>query len=310
MKPVSPNLSPDMSPDMSPDLARRRWLLLLGSALTPVLPPLAFARDQASADSGNLPPALPLAQHYHDDIDPAPYLVSEKLDGVRAVWDGQHLRFRSGRLIHAPGWFTALLPKQALDGELWLGRGRFEPLSACVRRQQPQDTEWKNVSYQLYELPNGTGSFAERIAQLQTLVAEAGVAWLHVLEQVRLADRAALQSKLQQVVRAGGEGLVLHRADAPWETGRTDALLKLKPQHDAEATVIGHEAGHGKYQGLLGALLVQTPDGLRFRLGSGLSDAQRRQPPALGSVVTYRYRDVTSSGLPRFATFVRVRESE
>ena len=236
--------------------------------------------------------------------------MSEKLDGVRALWDGTNLRFRSGRLIHAPAWFTAPLPTHALDGELWMGRDTFERLSAAVRRHTPLDAQWKAITYQVYELPGGEGSFSERIAALQASAARVPVSWLQVLPQVRVKDRAALKLKLAQVARAGGEGLMLHRADALWQTGRSDVLLKLKPHEDAEALVVAHVAGKGKYQGMLGALVVVTPQGRRFRLGTGFSDAQRRDPPTVGSTVTYRYRDFTSTGLPKFASFLRIRESE
>lgn len=281
--------------------SRRRALLLLGSAFFP--PALLHA---ATPDA----PALPLAQNYSDKFDPGNYLVSEKLDGVRAVWDGNVLRFRSGKLIHAPAWFLAALPGHALDGELWLGRQSFERLSAAVRRQQALDEEWKNISYQLYELPNGAGSFAERVAALQAFVAKAAKPWLQVVAQERVANPAALKQKLAQVVQQGGEGLMLHRIDAPWQSGRSEALLKLKPQHDAEARVLAHEPGKGKYQGMLGALLVETASGQRFRLGTGFSDEQRKNPPPVGSMVTYRYRDFTNTGLPKFASFLRPYQSE
>lgn len=280
---------------------RRLTLALLGSTLLPTSLLHASTPDT---------PALPLAENYRDGIDPALYLVSEKLDGVRAVWDGAVLRFRSGRPIHAPAWFTQALPTQALDGELWLGRQSFERLSASVRRQTPLDDEWRTIRYQLYEQPGGAGSFTGRLATLRAIVASASLPWLQVLEQERVADRVALQQKLADVVKLGGEGLVLHRADAPWLTGRTDSLLKLKPQLDAEARVVAHEAGRGKYEGMLGALLVETANGVRFRLGTGFSDAQRKTPPPVGSMVTYRYRDLTSNGVPKFASFLRIRESE
>ncbi|RJG04647.1 DNA ligase [Noviherbaspirillum cavernae] len=282
--------------------------LLLSGVLQPCMP--AYSTESATVSPDLIAPPLLLAQTYSDKHDLAHYLVSEKLDGVRAYWDGRNLRFRSGRLIHAPAWFTAQFPAHALDGELWMGRQRFERLSAAVRRQEPMDAEWQAISYQLYELPDGEGSFSERIAALQASVAQVGVPWLRVLAQTRVSDQAALKMKLAKVVREGGEGLMLHRADAPWQTGRSDVLLKLKPHQDAEAVIVAHEAGKGKYQGMLGALIVMTPDGRRFRLGSGLSDTLRRSPPAIGSTVTYRYRDFTSTGLPRFASFLRVRESE
>lgn len=255
-------------------------------------------------------PAVLLAEHYHPDIHPADYWISEKLDGVRAMWDGKTLRFRSGRTIHAPAWFIHGLPPHPLDGELWMGRGQFENVSGAVRREIPQDAEWKKISYQIFEWPDAPGTFSERLAALKTSIARANVPWLHLIEQFRITDRQALQTKLEQVVRKGGEGLMLHRADALWQTGRTDALLKLKTYDDAEARVLAHLPGKGKYEGLCGALLVETPDGKRFRLGSGLTDAQRRSPPPIGSRVTYRYRGFTVNGLPRFATFMRIRPEE
>lgn len=297
-----------MKPIHLPLLRPLLILFLLAGMLRPSLP--SYSAESIPSDNEQSTPLLLLAQIYSDKYDVADYLVSEKLDGVRALWDGHHLRFRSGRLIQAPAWFIASLPAQSLDGELWMGRRRFEELSAAVRRQQPLDREWRDISYQLYELPNAAGSFSDRVAALQAIASQAAVPWLQVVPQLRIVDRNALKQKLVQVVRGGGEGLMLHRADAPWQTGRSDVLLKLKPQQDAEAQVIAHEPGKGKYQRMLGALIVMTPEGRRFRLGTGFSDAQRRDPPAIGSTVTYRYRDMTSTGLPKFASFLRVRESE
>jgi DNA ligase-1 len=290
-----------MKPAQLLPVRRLLILMLLSGALQ--------APVQASAASVTATPLL-LAEHYAENHDPAEYLVSEKLDGVRAYWDGTCLRFRSGRIIPAPVWFTAALPALALDGELWMGRRSFERLSAAVRRQEPVEAEWKDIVYHLYELPGGEGSFSDRLARLQAIAAQAAVPWLQVLPQVRVSDQATLKRKLAQVVRDGGEGLMLHRADAPWQTGRSDVLLKMKPQHDAEAVVIAYEEGRGKYHGMLGALVVATPEGRRFRLGTGFTDAQRRAPPSIGSTITYRYRELTGTGLPRFASFLRVRETE
>ena len=242
------------------------------------------------------------------DIDPAPYWVSEKLDGVRAVWDGRVLRFRSGREIAAPDWFVAVLPAQPLDGELWLGRGRFDELSGIVRREQPDPAAWQAVRYMVFDLPGAPGAFSERLSRMTHIVGQAGVNWLQVVPQSRLTDRAALGRLFDDVVAGGGEGLMLHRADAHWTAGRSDALFKLTPWLDAEATVLGHLPGRGRHRGRLGALDVRTADGRRFRIGSGFSDAQRAGPPPVGAEVTYRYRELTRSGLPRFPVFLRVRD--
>jgi len=236
--------------------------------------------------------------------------VSEKLDGVRAFWDGQVLRFRSGRPIAAPDWFIAALPAVALDGELWLGRGRFDEVSGIVRRAKPVEADWHQVTYRVFDLPGASEPFGERSARLQAVLAQAQQPWLQAVPQQRVTDAQALQALLKTTVQAGGEGLVLHRADALWSPGRSDNLLKLKLVPDDDARVVAHLPGKGRLRGRLGALLLELPNGQRFALGSGFTDAQRADPPPVGSLVTYRYRDHTPSGLPRFASFLRVRSPE
>ena len=261
-----------------------------------------------TANATDPAPDLLLAKQAAANINPADYWVSEKYDGVRAYWDGQNLRFRSGHPVHAPTWFTAALPPEALDGELWIGRGRFDAVSAIVRKQQPVDAEWRQVRYMLFEAPDSPGTFSERILHLQQVVARTRVDFLQVVKQFRVADNAALQKQMRALVNAGGEGLMLHRADALYHGGRSDDLLKLKPYLDAEAIVIAHIPGKGRLQGMLGALLLKMPDGKQFRLGSGFSTAERQNPPALGATVTYRYQALNARGIPRFARYVRVRE--
>jgi DNA ligase-1 len=251
------------------------------------------------------PPIL-LANVYRGQEDVSRYLASEKLDGVRAVWDGRVLRFRSGKTIHAPGWFVAGLPKVPLDGELWIDRQQFERVSGIVRRETPDDADWHTVRYMVFELPGAPGTFRDRSEEIRRLVREAKVPWLFQISQFFPVDRGTLKKRFDEVVQGGGEGLMLHLADAPYETGRSDVLLKMKPLQDAEAVVIGHRPGKGRLGGMLGALKVRTPEGKTFLLGTGFSDDQRRVPPALGTTVTYRYRDLTAKGLPRFASFLRI----
>jgi len=254
------------------------------------------------------PPPLLLARVDSGALDPAQCLVSEKFDGVRGYWDGSTLRHRSGRAVNAPAWFTARLPGRPLDGELWLGRGRFDALSALVRADPPDDAGWRQVRYLLFELPGAPGTFAERAQAIERLAEAAGWPQLQAVAQSRVADRAALRRRLEDTVAQGGEGLMLHLASAPYGVGRSEVLCKLKPYLDAEATVVGYRPGKGKYRDGVGALEVETPEGRRFRLGSGVPDAMRRQPPGIGSVVTYRYQALTDHGIPRFARVVRIHE--
>jgi DNA ligase-1 len=281
--------------------ASRRTLLL--SLMAGTLP----WRSALAASSAS---PLQLPTLYNEATDPAPYLVSEKYDGVRGHWDGSALRYRSGRIVPAPAWFTARLPtSMPLDGELWLGRGRFDELSGIVRKSVPVDAEWRQLRYMVFELPGAAGPFAERAARIRELATQTAWTQLVAVEQTPVADRDALRRRLAATVEQGGEGLVLHLASAAYRAGRSDALMKFKPELDTEAVVVAQHPGRGRYAGLLGALEVRAPDGRQFLLGSGFSGAQRRNPPAVGSVVTYRYRDLTSSGLPRFASFLRVHDA-
>jgi DNA ligase 1 len=248
-----------------------------------------------------------LAKVYQPGTDVELYLISEKFDGVRAVWDGSTFHTRTDHVIATPAWFTKDLPKTPLDGELWLGHGKFEALSGAVRKDVPTDEEWRGISYMVFELPNAKGTFAERAKAIISIVKQANIPHLKAVKQFRVKDEVALYKLLNQVVAQGGEGLMLHRADAHYMTGRSDILLKLKLLYDAEATVIAYTAGQGKYKGKLGALEVETPEGVRFKLGTGFTDAQRANPPKIGSTVTYTYRDITKTGKPKFASFLRVR---
>jgi DNA ligase-1 len=277
-------------------LLPRRALLVFASTL-----------PFASLPAHSAPRALMLAKVYHDGITLADYRVSEKYDGVRAYWDGHALWTRHGHRIHAPAWFTAGWPAHALDGELWAGLGRYTAAASAAARDVPDNDAWRSLRYMAFDLPAHPGSFDERAQALAQLLRPASATTAQPVQLRRVPDHASLQALLRETVQAGGEGLMLHRGAAPYRAERSNDLLKLKEQLDAEATVIGHLPGKGRHQGRVGALLVQTPQGLRFRLGSGLSDAERDRAPALGSQVTYRYSGLHPNGAPRFASFVRLR---
>ena len=252
-------------------------------------------------------PAPALAGVYRAGVDLTRYWVSEKLDGVRARWDGAGLYSRRGNRLHAPPWFVEGFPAEPLDGELWLGRGAFEKLSGTVRRAVPDDDAWRGVRFMVFDLPAHPADFDGRLRRLRALFARIASPHIALIEQFRVADHAELMAALDRVVALGGEGLMLHDGRARYRAGRTNDLLKVKRYEDAEAVVVAHLPGRGKYAGLLGSLLVETPDGRRFRLGSGFSDEQRRRPPPVGATVTYKHYGVTANGIPRFASFLRVR---
>ena len=277
--------------------SRRRFLIAaLACAAAPFLPAAHAA-----------PPALLLAEVYRPGMPLAGWWVSEKYDGMRARWDGQALWSRGGERIAAPAWFTAGWPAQPLDGELWAGRGRFEFTVSTVRRQQPAGEGWHEIRFMVFDLPAHAGTFDERLEAMRRLLPPPAAPWLLPVPQQPATTHAALMARLDETVRLGGEGLMLHRGASHYRAERNGDLLKVKRYQDAEAVVVGHVPGRGKHAGHLGALEVRLPDGRHLRLGSGLSDAQRREPPPIGATVTYRHDGFNASGLPRFARFVRVR---
>jgi len=281
-------------------MLRRHCLAWLGLApLAALTTPQAWAADA---------PALLLANVYRPGMRLADYWVSEKYDGVRGYWDGYTLRTRGGETVAAPAWFTAGWPDTPMDGELWAGRGRFSHAQSTVRQQQPDDAAWREMRFMVFDLPAHGGTFDQRLPALNKLVESLDQPWVQAVPQQRVASDAALQKLLLRTVRAGGEGLMLHRGASMYRAGRSDDLIKVKTHEDTEAKVVAHLPGQGRHAGRLGALVVEMPSGQRFRLGAGLTDAERDHPPPVGSWVTYRFRGTHDSGVPRFASFVRVRD--
>ncbi|MDD2567356.1 MAG: DNA ligase [Thiovulaceae bacterium] len=235
------------------------------------------------------------------------WVMSEKLDGIRAYWDGKNLYTRQMRPIAAPEWFTKNLPPFALDGELWTKRGDFEAIQSIVMAQSP-DERWQNVHYMVFEVPHAKGDFYQRLAQLQVYKNQTNLWPVRIIEQRQCENKKALERFLEEVIAQGGEGVMVKNPHAPYEGGRTQQLLKVKTFEDAEAKVVGYKQGKGKYEGMLGSLEVETPDGTRFFLGSGLDTKIRQNPPQLGTIITFKFYGYTKRGKPKFASFLRVRE--
>ena len=235
------------------------------------------------------------------------YYVSEKFDGVRAFWTGSSFMTRQGFMITAPDWFTKPLPKHPLDGELWIGHHKFDEMSAIARRLQPRDKDWKKVSYLVFDTPIKNLAFHQRKKQLDLLIGDQSPSWLRQVEHLNFEYKSDLEAFYHAVINNQGEGVMLNVSNATYETGRSKAILKIKPKLDDEALVTGYQEGKGKYKGLMGALWVKHKSGKRFKIGTGFSDQERKFPPALGTIISYQYSGLSKNGLPRFARFLRVR---
>ncbi|MDA0145431.1 MAG: DNA ligase [Vibrio toranzoniae] len=259
-----------------------------------------------SSHSYNLPPEnLILANTYQQGIDVSEYWKSEKLDGIRALWDGNHLYTRNGNQIYAPTWFTEQLPKVRLEGELWAGRGKFHLVQSTVLDHTPSDTAWREIKFMLFDMPGAAGDYQKRYYNILHWVSLIDESHVGYIEHVPIKNEKALFHQLDNIDERNGEGLMLRKITSRYQAGRSNDLLKLKRHHDAEATVIGYKSGTGKYKGMMGSILVHTEEGVEFYIGSGFSDKMRLSPPEIGSRITFRYNGFTQNGKPKFARFVR-----
>jgi DNA ligase len=253
-------------------------------------------------------PPLLLAQTWTNDVDLAGWWMSEKLDGVRAYWDGKQLLSRLGNILHAPDWFVAGLPATPLDGELWLARKSFQRTVSIVRRQDKSD-HWKEISYLVFDAPAEESPFEERIKFLKDALARTTAKHIQLHDHQQCKSVEHLRDELARIESLGGEGLMLREPGSKYQIGRSATLLKVKTFHDAEARVVEHEAGSGRHKGRLGALVVHLADGTQFSVGTGFSDAQRANPPPIGSTITFRYQELSDRGVPRFPSFVRLNDA-
>lgn len=250
-------------------------------------------------------PPLLLADKWDNVTDLADWWMSEKLDGVRAYWDGKQFLSRQGNVYHAPDWFVQGLPDVPLDGELWLDRGSFQRTVSIVRRQDKSD-HWKQIRYLVFDAPKQAGDFESRLEFLGDCLKGKGLSHVEALEHSLCKGIKHLQGELARVESLGGEGLMLRQPRSAYEVGRSATLLKVKTFHDAEAFVLDHRPGKGKHKGRLGALGVRLKDGTEFSVGTGFSDDQRHNPPPIGSAITFRYQELSDAGVPRFPSFVRL----
>jgi DNA ligase-1 len=265
------------------------------------------AKPADSKEASEAPPLL-LAETWDCVTDPTGWLLSEKLDGVRAYWDGKQFLSRLGNLFHAPDWFVADLPPVPLDGELWLGRKQFQRTVSIVRRQDKSD-HWRELAYVVFDAPTQAGVFEERLTFVQECLAQHRPQYARAHQHLVCQSFDHLRQELAQVETLGGEGVMLRRAGSRYESGRSATLLKVKNFYDAEARVVQHQEGAGRHQGRLGALLVEMADGTTFAVGTGFTDAERSHPPPLGSLITFRYQELSDRGVPRFPSYVGIRDS-
>jgi DNA ligase-1 len=247
---------------------------------------------------------------YHQDIDLESYYVSEKLDGIRAIWTGKELVTRSGRILNAPKWFVKDLPEITIEGELWAGRGGFGQVQKTVLDKVPDSSQWQAITFMLFDVPGHLGSFEQRYGYLKNYCESLPYTHIQCVEQKVVETHKDLQALLTQVTHDEAEGLMLKKRHEIYHPGRNNSLIKVKTVQDTEGIVVGYKPGKGKYDGMMGAILVEINDGVRLYIGTGFTDEERANPPAIGKTVTFKHNGWTENGIPRFARYHRIRETE
>lgn len=249
-------------------------------------------------------PKLLLANKFEDtDIDPKGWWLSTKLDGCRALYRDNNFISRQGNIFHAPEFFKFNVPDgMECDGELWLGKQSFEKTMSIVRSFDAGD-RWQTIRYVIFDAPNHPGTFEERIIYLKSLVLPPHVI---VHPHIECGGKNELLTELKKASAAGEEGLMLRQPGSLYEGRRSNTLLKVKLFEDMEAVVRAHEPGKGRHKGRLGGLIVALDNGVEFHLGTGFSDAERNNPPPIGSRITFTYTGWTTEGKPKCTSFLRV----
>ena len=250
-------------------------------------------------------PQLLLLKVYKDQ-NLSGWVMSEKLDGIRGYWDGKQLLTRQGNIIYAPKWFTKNYPPFPIDGELWSKRGDFDFISATIRDKVPDDKAWKKITHNIFEVPNAKGDLFERLSKVKPYQSNI----IKIIPQIKIKNKQHLKQFLKIIENKGGEGVVVRDPKAPYINKRTNKALKVKSFYDTECKVIGYTKGKGKYKGMLGALICELPHKIVFKIGSGFTLKQRSNPPKIGNIVTFKYKEWTKNGKPRFPVFLRITEEK
>ena len=271
-------------------------LSILGLFVLLIFIPILFARE----------PALQKARAYTHKDKITGWVMSEKLDGIRGYWDGRRLLTRKGLPLNPPQWFIKNFPPFELDGELWSQRGDFEFIQSTVLDKTPGDG-WRKITYNIFEVPNEKGDFLSRLNRAKEWFEIHRNFHVRLIPQIRIGNQSDLDQFFNEIESMGGEGVIVKDPVIPYHTGRSAHVLKVKKFEDMEGIVIGLTGGKGKYKAMMGSLTLKLENGIIFKLGTGFTDQIRNDPPPVGTIVTFKYTGFTKNGIPKFASFLRVR---
>ncbi len=244
---------------------------------------------------------------YQGSEDISGWYMSEKLDGIRGVWDGENLTTRKGHKIYAPKWFIEKLPPFKLDGELWTTQNDFENIQSIVMDKKPSK-QWTQITYNIFEIPDAKGDFSQRLAKLQIWLDKNPKSnqVIKIIPQIICKDENHLQSYLSQIIQLKGEGVIIKDSTLPYHTGRSPHILKVKKAADMEGKVI--DINYRDSSTVMKSLVLKLSNGSIFTLGNGFIKEQRVNHPKIGDIITFKYYGLTKKGKPKFASFLHIRK--
>lgn len=243
------------------------------------------------------------------------YAVSEKFDGIRALWDGQNMFSKSGKILAIPPCFSDKLSPLGLkngdfvEGELWIDYGAFDEISSVILRKNPTCTDFERVKYLIFNAHLGESSdFLANLSQVKGILDSQNLTQdrcIQVITQHRFATQKELSDFFNTVIAKGGEGVIVRDSRV---------AFKLKPQNDAECKIVDYSRGKGRIRGKVGAIICESladknsgiEKGVIFRIGSGLSDKMRENPPKIGTIITYKFSGISKNGIPKHTRFLRI----
>lgn len=250
---------------------------------------------------------LQKAKKYNENINNiSGWYMSEKLDGIRAYWNGKELLSKNGNKIYAPAWFIKKLPDFDLDGELWTKREDFENIQNIVLDKKPS-SKWNQITYNIFEVPNQKGDFDKRLNVLKNWLKKNSTNYIKVIPQIACKDKTHLNRFLEKLVNKKAEGVILKNPRLPYFIGRSKNILKVKKFYDMEGLVIAYNYKKDKS---FKSLVIRLKNGITFNLGNGFKRRDILNLPNIGEEVSFKYYGLTKYGKPKFASFIRVRKYE
>ncbi len=234
------------------------------------------------------------------------WYMSEKLDGIRAYWNGKNLYTKNGNIIHTPKDFTKNFPNFELDGELWTKRDDFENIQSIVLDTKPSK-KWKTITYNIFEVPNAKGDFLSRLKKAKKWFSSYPNQYVKIIKQIECKNKKHLDKFLEHIISLKGEGVIIKNPTKAYHTGRSKDILKVKKFLDMEGLVVGYNY---KENNKFKSLKIKLKNGVVFNLGGGFSTEEKKNPPKIGDIVTFKYYGFTKKAKPKFASFLRVRKEE